>query len=81
MYVFTKTELNQKVNKHSQKTFNMGRLHREKVPMLKTWGLKRGGGCLLVFMCLLQRGIFSGAYGTHSFHTYHNWLVKRKRMC
>ena len=49
-------ELNQKLTKHSQKTLDTGRLHGEKY-LCKNLGVKEGGGCLL------EGGVFLGAYG------------------
>ena len=51
------TELNQKLTKHSQKMLDTGCLHGGK-NLCKNLGVKEGGGCLL------EGGVFSGAYGT-----------------
>ena len=63
------TELNQKLTKHSLKTLDTGHLHWEKYLcknsgvkgkkyLCKNLGVKEGGGHLL------ERGVFSGTYGT-----------------
>ena len=51
------TELNQKLTKHSQKTFDTGRLHGGKY-LCKNLRVKEGEGGLL------EGGVFSGTYGT-----------------